>query len=131
MGLAIATDESLLQILEANYRFAFRSFARAAGEFMLLQQAEGVDLGQIQEANVRIRDAQRNFREARDRLAGVVLAKRRERLQQRLTAEPARPELLTFVSRVELLLKEDHNSMYPVQDGLPGLESGMARGVQA
>ncbi|HEY7303840.1 MAG TPA: hypothetical protein VH601_06995 [Bryobacteraceae bacterium] len=107
MGFTIAAEESLLQNLRENYREAFRSFADAAEEWMLLQDSEGADLSRIQEAHVRIRDAQRTCRDARDRLACLLLARRRESLTCRFAPEPAQLELLKFVSQLELIIASE------------------------
>lgn len=107
MGFAAVTKKSFLQELEESYRRAFRSFVQASEELMHLQQAGNVNLGQIQDANVRIRDAQMACRNARDKLARFLLAKRRETLQRGLTPEPLGFKSLNFVRQVESLLAGD------------------------
>jgi hypothetical protein len=107
MGFTIATEESLLQNLRQNYRNTFRSFANATEEWMLLQESDGADLSRIQEAHVRIRDAQKACRHARDTLACLLLARRRESLTFRVAPDPARLELVKFVSQLELIIGND------------------------
>lgn len=115
MGFAIAIDESLLKLQE-NYRRAFRDFAQAVGELMSLQESDDAELSHIHAANVRIRDARDACRDARNKLAALLLASRRENLMRGLAAEPAQPELLTLVSRLELILASDRGGKQGTAD---------------
>lgn len=115
MGFALTIDEGRFRKLQENYRRAFRVFAQASEELTVIQQAECVNLSQIHEADVRIRDAQAACREARDKLACFLLETRRQRLLQPWTAVPARLELLTFVSRIIPLLSNEHDSNTNIQ----------------
>lgn len=125
-------DESLLHKLQENYRHAFLAFAEVSEELLCLQEAaEGINLSRIQEVNVRIRDAQAACRDARDRLAALLLTKRREALIKRSAPEPTRFELLNFVSKLELLLANDWNSRLFARQKSMGAQETMARAIQA
>lgn len=109
MGFAIAIDESLLKLQE-NYRRAFRDFAQAVEELISLQESDDAEFSQIHAANVRIRDTQETCRDARDKLATLLLARRRENLVRGLAGQPAHSELLTLVTRLELLLANNRGA---------------------
>jgi hypothetical protein len=130
MGLAAVNHESLLQSLQENYRCAFRLFTEASAELLRLQGADSVNLSQIQDATVRIRDTQTACRDARDKLAGFLLAKRRETLLNRSIAEPTQFELLNFVRQVESLLAGRYSSAAPHQNSTRTSQN-VARALQA
>lgn len=115
MSFVIAIDESHLKLQE-NYRRAFRDFAQAVGELVSLQESDDAELSQIHAANVRIRDAQHVCRDARDELAALLLARRRENLMRGLPGQPAHSELLTLVSRLELILASDRGGSPVMSD---------------
>ena len=77
---------------------------------MSLQQHAAVNPMEINEAHARIRDAQNSCREARDRLACLLLEARRQTLLQAQAAMPARLELLTFVSRMTSAFTQEQDA---------------------
>lgn len=137
MGFTAAIDESLVQKFQQNYRHAFRSFMEATEELLHLQDADGINLSQIQEANVRIRNAQEACREARDKFACLLLEARRQKLLCSATSYPAQIERISFVSSVTSLLTNDKNLRVPgplhtSRDArLPSLERGGNLSIQA
>lgn len=70
-----------LEGLQEEYRSAFNLFAQAVDRFIWLQQCEQVDFQEIQRADRRVREAQDACREARDRLALVLLERRSAKLK--------------------------------------------------
>ncbi len=137
MGFTAVIDESLVQKFQQNYRHAFRSFMEATEELLHLQDAGGVNLSQIQEANVRIRDAQEACREARDKFACLLLEARRQKLLYSATSHPAQIELVRFVLSVTSLLTNDKNlrAAAPLHTSrdirLPSLKRGGNLSIQA
>jgi hypothetical protein len=137
MGFTAVIDESLVQKFQQNYRHAFRAFIEATEELLHLQEADGVDLSQIREASIRIRDAQAACRDTRDRLACLLLETRRRRLLQSAVPYPAQFELLEFISRVTSLLAREKNlnAAGPLNTSadvrLPNSERGRSLSVQA
>ena len=137
MGFAAVIDESLVQKFQQNYRHAFRVFVEATDELLHLQDDESVNLSQIQQANVRIRNAQEACREARDKLACLLLESRRQKLLCSAASCPAQIELVRFITSVTALLTNDKSMraagpLHTSRDiRLPNLERGGNLSIQA
>ena len=75
--------EQTLESLRADYLSAFKEFARAVDTLSALRECEEANFHEIQRAESRVRDAQTACREARDRLADMLLERRHAKLSDR------------------------------------------------
>lgn len=79
--------EQSLQTLREEYRSAFALFAQAIDHLLSLRQSGETDCREMEAAEARVEKAQAACREARDKLAAVLLERRSPRLRPRPAPE--------------------------------------------